>query len=97
MNKITIDVTGATTKDQVHDIIKESLSFPEYYGKNLDALHDLISTLYIKDRVEFELIGFNKLPEDISDFGKKIVTIFKHVSASTYKVSNSSIFIVKEK
>lgn len=30
---------------QVHEIFSSSLSFPDYYGKNLDALHDCLTDI----------------------------------------------------
>ena len=40
-----LDLRGITTKEQFHDAVKEQLHLPEYYGRNLDALHDCIMEL----------------------------------------------------
>ena len=45
MRNLTVDFNGATDKAAVHEAIKAGLELPEYYGKNLDALHDCLSEL----------------------------------------------------
>lgn len=45
MKQITLDGNILADAAQVHDYLKEQLQFPEYYGKNLDALHDCLTDL----------------------------------------------------
>ena len=45
MKQITLDGNILADIAQVHDYIKEMLDFPEYYGKNLDALYDCLGDL----------------------------------------------------
>ena len=33
------------SKEAFHEALKEKLSLPEHYGKNLDALHDVLTEL----------------------------------------------------
>ena len=42
--KVVIDGLYITGKEKLHEYLQEILEFPEYYGKNLDALYDLLST-----------------------------------------------------
>ena len=44
-NSILLNLTGINSKERLHEIIKEAFEFPEFYGANLDALKDLLSTL----------------------------------------------------
>lgn len=44
MKRIVIDSAEATSLSDVHKIFREALSFPDYYGNNLDALYDMLST-----------------------------------------------------
>ena len=45
MKQVILDGNILTDAAQVHDYLKEMLEFPEYYGKNLDALHDCLTDL----------------------------------------------------
>ena len=44
MKRVTIDCTPMTGPDQVHDLFSQALEFPEWYGRNLDALYDMLSS-----------------------------------------------------
>lgn len=48
-------------KEMLHDILAESLGFPDWYGRNLDALHDCLTDVQeeteIRLRNESDLIG----------------------------------------
>lgn len=43
MKKIIIDFTVLDTRDKFYDYISGELGFPEWSGRNADALHDLLS------------------------------------------------------
>lgn len=42
-NSYNIDFTGVETRKEVHDRIAEGLPVPEWYGRNLDALYDVLT------------------------------------------------------
>lgn len=37
--------SSVTSKEQLHALLAERLTFPSYYGHNLDALHDCLCEL----------------------------------------------------
>ena len=39
------------TKEQLHTIIAKNLNFPTYYGKNLDALNEILSSDFTGDSI----------------------------------------------
>ena len=43
MKTVTLDCATFTTKQQLHAALKEALSFPDWYGNNLDALYDCLT------------------------------------------------------
>ena len=45
MNLITIDCALMTSREQTHYLLSELLELPEYYGRNLDALHDCLTAV----------------------------------------------------
>lgn len=44
MKEIRLDLTGFEEKISLHCYLKETLGFPFYYGANLDALHDELTS-----------------------------------------------------
>ena len=49
---VTIDCSRIQSKEDLHRIFSEALSFPAWYGKNLDALHDCLTVLSGTIRLE---------------------------------------------
>ena len=43
MRKIVLDLSGAQSRGQMHELLAESFSFPDWYGRNLDALYDVFT------------------------------------------------------
>lgn len=44
VRRVTLDGTLMTTIPETHAYLKKKFDFPEYYGRNLDALWDFLST-----------------------------------------------------
>ena len=53
------------TKDG-HDYLMEALNFPDYYGKNLDALYDCLCEI----DTEIEIINCEKVENRVNDADK---------------------------
>lgn len=45
MKKTTIDCRGFVTRLDLHKAFAEALSFPDWYGNNLDALYDQLTSV----------------------------------------------------
>ena len=45
MNIITIDCGELDSREKLHSAFAEALSFPAWYGRNLDALHDCLTDI----------------------------------------------------
>ena len=44
MREVTLNLTSFEEKISLHSYLKETLSFPFYYGANLDALYDELTS-----------------------------------------------------
>lgn len=44
-NPIYVDLSEVRTLEELHEVLKTALLFPDYYGGNLDALHDCLTEL----------------------------------------------------
>lgn len=45
IKKFVIDASLFTSKTQAHEVMKKVFRGYEYYGSNLDALHDVLSSM----------------------------------------------------
>ena len=61
MEMITLHCAGIETKQQLHAALAEALSFPEWYGHNLDALYDCLRDL--ESAVHLQLADWDMLPD----------------------------------
>lgn len=43
MRRVTVDAALWQSREELHRDLMEKLSFPDYYGNNLDALHDMLT------------------------------------------------------
>ena len=45
MKRIELDFSKCMDRSDVHTYLKEQFGFPDYYGNNLDALHDCLEEM----------------------------------------------------
>ena len=45
MNRVQLSAAGWDTPQKAHEALAGALAFPDYYGHNLDALHDCLTDL----------------------------------------------------
>ena len=60
MRNIIINCANIESMAALHDLLAQQLSFPEWYGKNLDALHDCLTE--IAEETELVFLHFAALP-----------------------------------
>lgn len=58
MKSVTIDCAGLS-REELHRALAERLDFPDWYGNNLDALHDQLTE--IGEDVHIALVHFNDM------------------------------------
>jgi len=73
MEEYVLDFSNITTKESLHDYIAETLDFPEYYGKNLDALYDCVTDL---SQCSITITGIDALYE-LGQYGMRIIEVFQ--------------------
>src|SRR6056297_1219309 len=60
INKMTILIDGKKmlSKEETHRYISKKLNFPEYYGKNLNALWDMLTTIHKKTTIHMYNVNY---------------------------------------
>ncbi|MBR5217656.1 MAG: barstar family protein [Oscillospiraceae bacterium] len=56
MRVVELTGTVAANRDQLHSMLQEKLQLPEWYGRNLDALYDVLTS--VEEETELVLIGW---------------------------------------
>ena len=80
MEEIFLDACQMTSKSDAHNYIKKMLNFPDYYGKNLDALWDLLGSR--SKMTSIFLLHEEKLYENLGEYGKRLAEVFKEAAES---------------
>lgn len=60
-----MQLDGKLIKQRGHDYLKDALDFPDYYGKNLDALYDCLCEIGVE--TEIVLINSDEVSSDLID------------------------------
>ena len=78
MKIILLDGEKIKSKSDVHAAFAEALSFPEYYGNNLDALHDMLTEG--KDEIGVICVNVGALSENLGKWWKSLLRLLHDVS-----------------
>ncbi len=78
MIEIILDGSKMTSKDAAHKYIKKCMNFSEYYGENLDALWDLLSTWAVETTVY--LLNEEKMHENMGEYGELLKGVFREAA-----------------
>lgn len=76
--KIVIDGNYMKSKRKTHSYLKKKLNLPDYYGENLDALWDILSTW--SDKLNIRFINEYKAREYLDLYGRDLVELFKEAA-----------------
>lgn len=82
--EIILDGRFMTDRGAVHDLLAEKLKFPDYYGRNLDALYDLLSTY--PERIDVTLIHTDRLLANLGNYGKTLLRTLQEAAGENPNV-----------
>lgn len=72
MENFTIDLTGIRTLRALHEAIRDGLRLPEYYGMNLDALWDCLSSGDVMLPCKVRVLGLGALPGELGEYAARL-------------------------
>jgi len=75
MVKIKLDFRNVKYFLEIHEILKSTFEFSEYYGQNLSALWDCLYEFCPLD-AKVEIYGIEYLNDKFDGYGEKIKQIF---------------------
>lgn len=78
MRICVLDGKKIENRKRLHEVLADSLSFPEWYGRNLDALYDCLTDL--REEAEVRILHQNKLEEQLGDYAGLLMEVL-HVAA----------------
>lgn len=84
MEEIFLDGYKMISKSETHKYIKKMLNFPDYYGENLDALWDILSTK--SKLISIFLLHEEKIYENLGDYGKQLIDVFQEAANSNTNI-----------
>ena len=79
MKKVLLDLSINKKKKGVHEYIAQEMGFPEYYGKNLDALYDELTSVTEPVAIGFfmPVPEFDDIDFDLMLYLDKVKEVFK--------------------
>lgn len=74
MNTFTIDLSTVCSYWDLHECLKEVFSLPDGYGRNMDALWDLLHCAF-EDSATIEVMGLDSVPKDLKEAVQRLRTV----------------------
>ncbi len=75
---IKTDFSDCIYVDDIHGKLKTSFGFPDYYGKNWDALWDCMRDFALSEERTREVVitGVDQMPKELQVYFQKAIQIF---------------------
>lgn len=84
MQEIQIDITSFEEKIPLHRYLKEMLGFPFYYGGNLDALFDELSSITEPMHIT---LAYSTVPQGkMIDYTPRLLHVFGDAARENYNI-----------
>ena len=71
-------------QDALHTLLAASLSFPDWYGRNLDALYDCLTD--VQDETEIELRHMELLEKNLGKYAVFLWKVLKNAAGENPRV-----------
>lgn len=81
MYKFVIDGEKITKKAELYDAVAQQIPLPGWFGKNLDALYDVITCdILPKDHAQAEIVNLNALRGNLGSYADSLVSMFSDIA-----------------
>ena len=72
---VILDFENISSKSSLHQYLKEQLGLPEYYGYNLDALHDSLAEK--REPVLIRICHFDSLKSALGEYADLLLKVLR--------------------
>jgi ribonuclease inhibitor len=79
---ILLDGLNIQTPFQLYNLLNEKLTFPDYFGQNLDALYDVMTDLsWSKSKVKIDIVHYDSLIKEDEEFRKSVLGVLFDIAS----------------
>ncbi|MBQ8186097.1 MAG: barstar family protein [Clostridia bacterium] len=82
MRCVIIDCTNIDTREALYDAIAKHLKTPDYCGRNLDALHDVLDDMTAAEDVTIEWRSFANLKVKLGGYADALADMLADTRAT---------------
>lgn len=93
MKIILLNGKRMTNKKRTHLYIKRKLGFPDYYGNNLDALWDLLTTM--SEPISIIIFNERYITEFLGEYGYSLISVFQEAAKANERIDFNLIDLRK--
>lgn len=71
-------------KDMLHDTLAGAMDFPDWYGRNLDALYDCLTDM--PEEIEIRIRNENALTEHLGNYAAALKKVISAAAEENYRI-----------
>ncbi len=76
--------TEIKNREMLHSILKDSLSLPEWYGRNLDALYDCLTE--IQEITEIQVLQKSNLEKHLGRYANYLIKVIEQAKKENPRI-----------
>ena len=85
--EILLDGRDMPDRKALHDLLTEKFRFPDYYGRNLDALYDLLTAC--PEPIRVTVIHANQLQENLGRYANSFLQTLEDAARNNGRIALS--------
>lgn len=85
MRKAILNGKRMISREVAHAYLKRKLGFPGYYGRNLDALWDLLTTIH--EPVEIRIFNRDSILLKMGEYGERLLSTIDEAAEENPRIT----------